>query len=104
MFKFFIKDSKYDYQAFKVEYDEEELKFRFDFKVFEVAGWDPVDNTPIDFEEYLSGVIKWDECSHIHIANKGYLHLCGKQFWDNHVKLMQTLFEFASKNIAKWDE
>lgn len=79
------------------------------FEVYEVAAW-KLDRTPSDVNLYLTGTIKADGCSHIWIGEDneddyqdGYVHLCGKYYWDNHIQLMQELYEFGKKTIKKFD-
>jgi len=100
-----IKDIKYDYNRFEIEYDENDKEFRLEFVVNEIISWDE-QNNGIEAERYLSGTIKWDGCSHIYFGdgdNNGYIHLCGKIHFDNHMNLMKELFELASKEITKFD-
>ena len=81
-----------------------------DFKVYEVTSWDIDTNEPIEKDLYLTGTIKWDGCSHIWFGNEkdgnhdGYLHLCGKTFWDMHAKLMTDIYQYAADNIANYDK
>jgi len=79
------------------------------FEVYEVQSHDD-DKRPVDLEMYLTGSIKWDGCSHLWFGNKkdeiyqdGYIHLCGKYFWDLHVKLMKEIWEYAEKNLVRED-
>lgn len=81
------------------------------FEVYEIVGWDYInEDVADDVELYLSGMIKWDGCSHLMFGKKdengktnGYLHLCGKEFFNHHIQLMKELFEYASKVIVKFD-
>jgi hypothetical protein len=79
------------------------------FDVYEVVSWDE-DWVPGDIEPYLSGMIKWDGCSHINFgeiedgARNGYMHLCGVHAWVNHCLLMRELWDYAKANIRRWDD
>lgn len=62
-------------------------------------------------EFYLTGTIKWDGCSHVWFGEKdeddssdGYLHLCGKSCFDNHIKLMEAVWDKAEKSIKHFDK
>lgn len=99
------------YINFLIKIDDD-TDYRMDFEVFEVVSWECDDaNTPSDTELYMTGVIKWDGCSHVYFGEKdetgnqdGYLHLCGKSYWDGHVKLMQAVYALAEKTIKKYDK
>ena len=90
---------------------EENTEYKMDFVVYEVASWCCDEKqTPCEYEQYVAGVIKWDGCSHIWFGEtddssnySGYLHLCGKLYWDRHVEMMNKLYELASRKIAKYD-
>ena len=68
----------------------------FDFELFEIVGWEHGKdekklyerkgaiggddfslNGLEDAQPYLTGMIKWDGCSHFYFGDDGYLHLCG---------------------------
>lgn len=92
-----IKDLN-GFAVFQIYY-EEDLENKFDFLVKEVCSWDGETNEPAETEDYLRGYIKWDGCSHIWLGNKReqkhsyyrYLHLCGKESWEEHSKLMDFM-------------
>lgn len=76
-----------------------------DFIVHEINSW-TTDNIPSDYEKYLNGTIKWDGCSHIWFGGEdrdGYLHLCGKHYFDKHCKLLQAMWDICSKRIEDFD-
>lgn len=76
-----------------------------DFIIHEINSWE-MDNTPSDFEKYLNGSIKWDGCSHIWFGGEdkdGYLHLCGKHYFDKHCNLLQAIWDICSKRIKSFD-
>ena len=93
----------------------ERSSLHIQFEVYEVQGWEKDPETgeytmPYKLELYLTGNVGWDGCSHIWFGEEeegkqnGYLHLCGKKYWDDHVKLMQEIWEFASRNIKEFDK
>lgn len=87
-----------------------DTEYKMQFKVYEVGGWlSDGENTPIDLELYVHGVVKWDGCSHIYFGDDfgnpdGYLHLYGKSCYERHVSVMLELYNFASKTIEKFDK
>jgi hypothetical protein len=75
-----------------------------EFEVFEVGGWYD-DGTPVDYELYLKGTIKWDGCSHIWFGDENnYLHLCGKYYFDQHCKLLEFLWLEASRKVKHFNK
>ena len=105
--KSILKDCLYD--QFMIEIDDD-IKHSMSFKIYEVNSWES-DKTPSDLELYMSGCIKWDGCSHIWFGDKdsedkhdGYLHLCGKRYWELHCKLMTAIYELAEKTIINFNE
>ena len=46
-----------------------------------------------DGDDYISGTVKWDGCSHYYFGDEGYLHLCGKQ----PIKCLQETIEHIYK-------
>jgi hypothetical protein len=77
------------------------------FNVFEVLCWDGETNEVTGTEKYLHGYIKWDGCSHVWFGkedNPGYLHLCGKGFFERHKQVMDAIWDICSKRIIGWDE
>lgn len=71
--------------------------------VFEVNSW-TMDNEISEPELYLKAYIKWDGCSHVTFVDEGYIHLCGKIYWDRHSEVMKNIYEYASKNIKRFDK
>jgi hypothetical protein len=73
-----------------------------DFIVWQVNSWEQ-DLTPYEKEKYFSGSIKWDGCSHVWFGEDsppdGYLHLCGKHFWELHNKIMEATYNEVIKHI-----
>lgn len=88
---------------------EENVDYGMFFQVEEVQSWGA--NGPLDCELYLSGLIKWDGCSHLHFGGSegetgknipGYLHLCGKFHFEKHCLMMKALYELAEKTIVHY--
>jgi len=53
-----------------------------------------------DAQPYLTGLIKWDGCSHFYFGEDGYLHLCGLDRIENLNKVLTKLIELAKlKNV-----
>lgn len=83
------------------------------FKVHEVTGWD-MGSVPTDTNLYLTGTIIWDGSSHMWFGEEegeeegekqdGYLHLCGKFYWDLHAQVMTNVYEYAERNISAYDK
>ncbi len=99
---------KNTYPLFLIEI-EKNLKYRMSFKVYEAVSWEIAEPVPIDVELYLHGTIKWDGCSHVWLGEdeenpNGYLHLCGKEAWDNHVKVMNAVYSLAATSIINYDK
>lgn len=47
-------------------------------------------------ETYITGVVKWDGCSHFYFGgsdNDGYLHLCGKDSIEKHQKIVGMIYK-----------
>jgi len=67
-----------------------------DFIVYEYDG----NHTDIDngYEVYLKGTIKWDGCSHINFGDEGYIHLCGKYWFDKHIEVMKAVWNICTKD------
>ena len=72
-----------------------------DLNVWEVVGWDKNLELLIDEEIYCIAYIKWDGCSNIEFPEG--VHLCGKSSYEEHCKLLMSLFDFASKTIKNFD-
>lgn len=88
----------------------DDVEIRMQFEVHEVLSWEcDKSNTPIDTELYLSGVIKWDGCSHLYFGNQesgmpdGYIHLCGEEEWIAHNIMMEELYQYAADTIERYD-
>lgn len=98
---------EHGYVIFIVSIDSDR-EYSMDFQVYEVVGWDE-QKTPCDKNLYMSGCIKWDGCSHVWFGEKeqgkqdGYLHLCGKNYWQHHANMMMALYEMAERTIVKYD-
>lgn len=100
--KTLIKDD--EYIKFQIEFEEGDFEASASFTVYEVTSWDADTNEVLETEQYLKGYIKWDGCSHIWFGKEnGYLHLCGKQFFENHKKVMDAIWDVCSKKIKSFD-
>jgi hypothetical protein len=81
----------------------EDVEYSMSFEVYDVTSWE-MDFSPRSVEQYLKGHIKWDGCSHVWVGdNDGYLHLCGKHYWERHAEVMLKLFEVAENTIERFD-
>lgn len=88
---------------FLIEYNKDQTyESVIYFTVYEVISWN-MDETVHDTEEYLQACIKWDGCSHINFSEDGYKHLCGRFFFDQHIKVMNAIWEVAKKKVKGWD-
>lgn len=90
-----------------------ELKPHFiNFEVYEVTSWKTDEkSTPCDADLYVEGFIKWDGCSHVWFGEKeeddsrdGYIHLCGKDSWLKHSKVMMKIYEYGADKIENYDK
>lgn len=106
--------NKHGCAEFLLKITELNTEYSICFDVYEVSSWTKDPETrqftvPADVELYLTGMIKWDGCSHFWFGEKegdkqdGYIHLCGKYCFDKHTKLMQALFEFGRQHIKHFD-
>jgi hypothetical protein len=95
---------------FLIEWTDEDFEARASFKVHEITSWTQSEDLssefdiPSDFNEYLYGTIKWDGCSHIYFGDSGYIHLCGKHFFDLHNEMLMRLWEVCSQKITHFDK
>jgi len=75
--------------------------------VHEVTSWAGDKDEPCDYGKYVKAYIKWDGCSHLYFGEgepaDGYLHLCGKSYFDKHCNLLQALWDICSKKIKSFD-
>lgn len=106
---------KNNYPAFKILIEQTEYKdTSFNAEVYSVNGWEADGSkTPVDLELYLSCYIKWDSCSHFNFGEEnkegnsdGYLHICGAEYYKQHVDLMNYLYHlaFEQMGIEPYDE
>lgn len=92
------------YVNYLIEFEEGDYEASVRFSVFEVSSWKGDNNEPLDSELYLKGFIKWDGCSHIWFGDEnGYLHLCGKTYFEQHKRVMDAIWNVCSKKIKLWD-
>lgn len=71
-----------------------------DFVVYELERYEHKDER--DYDVYLKGTIKWDGCSHLHFGDEGYLHLCGKYFFDIHIKIMKAVWNICTAHLEPY--
>jgi hypothetical protein len=86
------------------------------FSVFEVASRTCDTNEPIEVEDYLEAMVKFDGCTHVwfgtneindagHKVRDSYLHLCGAYCIKRHMEVMRlvlkTGMELLGKNFEK---
>lgn len=92
-----------DTVEYLIDFESQDFDTDARFKVYEVCSW-TIEGAYLDTELYLSGVIKWDGCSHIWYGDgDGYLHLCGKKYFDDHNKVMDAIWDVCSKRIKRWN-
>jgi len=97
-----IKDG--DYVNYLIEFEEGDFETSATFNVFEVTSWNADNNEVLDTEHYLKGYIKWDGCSHIWFGDEnGYLHLCGKTYFERHKQVIDAIWDVCSKKIKGFD-
>lgn len=93
----------------------EKTDYYISFEVYDVIAWGEDKDTgkytiPSNVELYLTATIKWDGCSHFWFGEEedgkqdGYINVCGKHCFEEHIMLMRELYEFGSKNIKCWDD
>ena len=102
-----------DYTNFLLVLDDKDKSYKISFKIYSVITWSKNEKTgkfePCQVALYLTGMIKWDGCSHLWFGEKengvqdGYLHLCGKAYWMMHNQLMNELYDYAEKTIEHFD-
>ena len=55
-------------------------------------------------ERYISGMIKWDGCSHFYFGDDaGYLHLCGERDIDTTAWLIRQVLDYAASHVPAFD-
>lgn len=97
-----IKDG--DFIEFLIEFEDGDFELSANFNVFEVCSWSADTNEVSETELYLKGYVKWDGCSHFWFGESdGYLHLCGKRYFEKHKEVMDKIWDICSKKIKKWD-
>lgn len=74
-----------------------------DFLVIEVVAWNdnkPGAAEPITYDPYFTIMIKWDGCSHLNVADRGYLHLCGVNEFKDHIKVVEAVYRKAEELLG----
>lgn len=93
-------------EQFLIEFEEGDFEYAANFIVYEVTGWDKNGKT-CDMEQYLKGYVKWDGCSHINFGHDeypGYIHICGKYFWNLHLQVMVATWNLCEAKITGFDK
>ncbi len=99
-----LKQNNKDIFLIEFEKDESDFEYSITFSVYEAISWNGINQVVEETELYLKGFIKWDGCSHLYFGDKGYIHLCGKVDFENHKKVLDAVWEVASKKIKNWDD
>lgn len=86
-----------------IEFTSDNFEYSINFNIHEVISWTGETNEIYDKELYLKGEIKWDGCSHFWFGEDGYIHMCGKDSFEDHKKVFDAVWELASKKIKGWD-
>jgi hypothetical protein len=102
---------KNGYKTFRIGIEDpgEYKDTSFNAVVEEITSWEvDKDKTSAESELYLTCYIKWDSCSHFWFGEKeeeggqnGYLHICGAEYYKNHVDLMNYLYYLAFKRMGR---
>lgn len=81
--------------------------FYIKFILYAVNAWDAethdIGDDAEDKEKILQGRIKWDGCSDITFED-GYIHLCGKFYWDILQEALGNLYTEMTKRIPDYDK
>lgn len=93
----------------RIEDPGEYSETSFNAEVDLVVAWSGDDKyDPVEFEDYLSCYIKWDSCSHFYFGEKdeegnrdSYLHVCGAQYYRDHIEIMQYLYKLAFEQMGR---
>lgn len=97
--------SRNGYPQFLIDV-EDDVKYRMDFKLYEVGHWDGNKN-PVQVELYMRGSIKWDGCADFRFGPEdppgGFIHLCSHGGLEDHCRVMNALFELAENIIGYSD-
>ena len=114
-YRVLIRDGDYVSAVIKTD---EDVEFSMTCEVFDVVSWEGDTDQPYEVEGYLKAYIKWDGCSHVWFGEEegdaephtdgsrprdGYLHLCGKRYWQKHSEIMLKLYELAENTITRFD-
>ncbi len=86
-----------------IEFEDGDFEYSATFKVLRVTSWDVGNGNVCDTKHYINGYIKASGCSHFWFGNEdGYLHLCGKEYFEEHKKVMDTIWDVCSQKIKLW--
>ncbi len=106
----FVEDE--DIKLFLIEHinKQEENPFQFSFRVYGNVCEEEGGSIVTEYLElYSHGNIRFDGCSHVWFGDSkeapdGYVHLCGKVWWEAHCLLMKELWELAVKVLGIEEE
>lgn len=76
-------------------------------EVYQAVSWDMEDN--VCEENFFANIyIKWDGCSHIYFEGEdkidSYYHLCGGNYFIEHMQTLAFIVKVAKDNIEKYDD
>lgn len=91
--------------TFLIECDPDK-KYSIDFTVWKVTTWKNKHEPDHEsLERFIKGEIKWDGCSHIYFGDEnGYLHLCGRGYFDNMKNVLDAVWAKAEREIEHFDK
>lgn len=76
------------------------------FRLMEISAWDtegkPMLGDPRYFEQYMTGMIKFDGCSHLTMGDAGYMHLCGVRSWKRHCIIMEMVYKYLTERFPNF--
>lgn len=86
----------FDFEVYEqVGFEQNPITKEYDVPIYEREGatesGDYSENELEDAQPYLTGMIKWDGCSHFYFGNEGYIHLCGLDQIEKLQKVLQRL-------------
>lgn len=85
----------------QVGFDQNPKTKEYDMPIYERQGangsGDYSEHELEDAQPYITGMIKWDGCSHFYLGNEGYIHLCGLENIEKLQKVLQKLINRAEQ-------
>ena len=96
-----------DFKAYEIIGHEQGDNNKFDVPMYEMKGAKSSDETTKNIEEaqtLISGVVKWDGCSHYTFGDKdGYIHLCGNQSIKNIIQAIKKIYNRSGELMERKD-